>query len=120
MIAAIVKYNNIIPGSPDAIRGWSDDEQRTFKENNSYTLFKNCIGIVDGVYVRVYRPVEFAAQPRYYSYYKGYHALLFMAVTDRKGRFVYVDNGTAPGNISEATVFGRADLYLRPSVILKY
>jgi hypothetical protein len=66
--------------------GWTLDEQDEWIAHPfGLDEFKLCIGIVDGVYIRVERPKNAVLERRLYSTYKKYHSLFFMAIVDRRG-----------------------------------
>jgi len=64
--------------------------------------FHDCIGFVDATYIRVERPAVYALERRLYSTYKKYHAVFFLAIVDRSGRFRYIDVSNSPRGGSES------------------
>lgn len=85
------------------INGWTEAEQKQWRENPGKAEFPECIGIVDGMYLQINRP---QTQPQlYYSQYKKYHAVLFLVVCDRAGRIRHLTNAIKPGHTSETSSF---------------
>lgn len=104
----------------DAICGWTAAEQDEWIAHPTGDAeFADCIGIVDATYVRVYRPHTYSRERRLYSDYKKYHAVFFVAIVDRRGRFRYVDAGNTPRGSSEtAALYLARDVFLRRGLFL--
>ena len=70
----------------DRCDGWTLAEQDEWIANPfGDPLFRDCIGIVDGTYIRVQRPKNAVLERKLYSTYKKYHSFFFMAIVDRRG-----------------------------------
>jgi hypothetical protein len=66
-----------------------------------------CCGAMDGTFVAIKAPS--GQEKAAWRSYKGYPALLVLAVVDSKGRFMYVDSHNA-GAVGDAGVWGRTYL----------
>lgn len=69
-----------------ALQGWTLAEQDAWiAAPSGPAAFRSCIGVVDATYIRIERPADYATERRYYSTYKKYHAMFFLAIIDRQG-----------------------------------
>ncbi|XP_049880387.1 uncharacterized protein LOC126376874 [Pectinophora gossypiella] len=68
--------------------------------------FPNCIGALDGKYIRIWSPKHGGSL--FYNY-KNYHSVLLLALVDAKYRFIYVDIG-AYGKECDSTVYNNSKL----------
>ena len=68
------------------MQGWTLAEQDAWiAAPAGPAAFRDCIGIVDATYIRIQRPSDSATERRFYSTYKKYHAMFFLAIIDRQG-----------------------------------
>lgn len=68
----------------DSIHGWTLAEQDAWiAAPDGDPMFRDCIGVVDATYIRIERPKDYIMERRYYSTYKKYHAMFFLAIIDR-------------------------------------
>lgn len=76
-----------LSSSADAIQPWTLAEQDEWIAHPRFNpMFHDCIGIVDATYIKIERPKDYQTERRHYSTYKKYHALYFIAITDRYGQ----------------------------------
>jgi hypothetical protein len=87
------------------IQGWSPAEQAQWVLHPPPIQFPQCIGCVDGWYLRINKPTDFETAGHYYSQYKKYYALLFIVVVDRRGRIRFISPPRQPGHTSETSAF---------------
>jgi hypothetical protein len=98
------------------LNGWTPAEQASWVAKPSVEEFPQCIGIVDGWYLQINRPM---LQPgKYYSQYKKHHAILFLIIIDRVGRIRLMSDAIAAGNQSETSCLSAWPINLHPKVRL--
>jgi len=77
------------------------------KEFNERANFPNCLGAVDGKYIRIIKPERSGSL---YMNYKHYFSIGLLAIADANYKFIYVDVGSY-GKDSDSTIFKNSALW---------